>query len=59
MYAIYYYYEHVDTSDTAVAIVYFGQTLMILIILWLLAGTMGFLGAYTFVHSIYRSVKRD
>jgi transmembrane 9 superfamily member 2/4 len=44
IYCIHYYFTKLDISGADSAFVYFGYTLIIVFLVWLLTGTIGFLG---------------
>ncbi|XP_055342343.1 transmembrane 9 superfamily member 2-like [Paramacrobiotus metropolitanus] len=59
IYCVHYYATKLDMTGAASGFVYFGYTLIIVFLLWLLTGTIGFLASYWFVRKVYGSIKVD
>ncbi|OQV14313.1 Transmembrane 9 superfamily member 2 [Hypsibius exemplaris] len=59
IYCIHYFFTKLDISGADSAFIYFGYTLIMVFLVWLLTGTIGFLAAYWFVRKVYGSIKVD
>ncbi|XP_078483419.1 transmembrane 9 superfamily member 2-like [Ciona intestinalis] len=59
IYAIHYYFSKLAIEGFASAIIYFGYTLIMTIMIFLFTGTIGFTACYYFVTKIYSVVKVD
>ncbi|XP_063288071.1 transmembrane 9 superfamily member 2-like [Pelobates fuscus] len=59
VYAIHYFFSKLQITGTASTILYFGYTLIMVLIFFLFTGTIGFFSCYWFVKKIYSVVKVD
>uniref|UniRef100_A0A0N4ZZ31 Transmembrane 9 superfamily member n=1 Tax=Parastrongyloides trichosuri TaxID=131310 RepID=A0A0N4ZZ31_PARTI len=59
LYCIYYFNSKLVITGTISTILYFSYTAIFVFMFFLMAGTIGFLATYFFVHKIYSSVKVD
>lgn len=59
LYSIDYYVTKLDIQDFSSTFLFFGYTIIMTFILFLLTGTIGFLGCFWFVRRIYSIVKVD
>merc|ERR1712137_1259555 len=59
LYAIFYFFTKLHITSLASSILYFGYTLIMVSLFFVLTGTIGFYSCYFFVRKIYGSVKVD
>eukprot|EP00736_Rhodelphis_marinus_P012645 Rmarinus@m.676 len=59
MYCIFYYHTRLDITDTVSAFLYFGWSLILSILFFVLTGTIGFMSCLWFVMKIYGNIKVD
>ncbi|XP_051881585.1 transmembrane 9 superfamily member 2 [Pristis pectinata] len=59
IYAIHYFYSKLQITGTASTILYFGYTMIMVLIFFLFTGTIGFFACFWFVTKIYSVVKVD
>ncbi|XP_018410570.1 PREDICTED: transmembrane 9 superfamily member 2-like [Nanorana parkeri] len=59
IYAIHYFFSKLQITGTASTILYFGYTMIMVLIFFLFTGTIGFFACYWFVRKIYSVVKVD
>ncbi|XP_053555208.1 transmembrane 9 superfamily member 2 [Bombina bombina] len=59
IYAVHYFYSKLQIIGTASTILYFGYTMIMVLIFFLFTGTIGFFSCYWFVKKIYSVVKVD
>jgi len=58
-YAIFYFFTKLHITSLASALLYFGYTLIMTLIFFVLTGTIGFYACYFFVRKIYSVIKVD
>ncbi|GAU95260.1 hypothetical protein RvY_06906 [Ramazzottius varieornatus] len=58
-YSVFYYVTKLEISGFIPTLLYFGYTLLMVITVWVLTGTIGFYAAYFFTRRIYGAVKID
>ena len=58
-YSVFYFYTKLDIDEFVPTLLYFTYTLMMVVTLWLLTGTIGFYAAFFFIRKIYAAVKID
>ncbi|XP_048400735.1 transmembrane 9 superfamily member 2-like isoform X2 [Stegostoma tigrinum] len=59
VYAVHYFFSKLQISGAASTILYFGYTLIMVLIFFLFTGTIGFFACFWFVNKIYSVVKVD
>lgn len=59
IYAIHYFFSKLQITGTASTILYFGYTMIMVLIFFLFTGTIGFFACFWFVTKIYSVVKVD
>ncbi|XP_072519958.1 transmembrane 9 superfamily protein member 5 isoform X1 [Salminus brasiliensis] len=59
VYAIHYFFSKLQIQGAASTILYFGYTMIMVLIFFLFTGTIGFFACFWFVHKIYSVVKVD
>ncbi|XP_046529700.1 transmembrane 9 superfamily member 2-like isoform X4 [Equus quagga] len=59
MYAIYYFFTKLQITGMASTVLYFGYTMIMVLIFFLFTGTIGFFSCFWFVTKIYSVVKVD
>jgi len=59
LYSLYYYSTRLEFTSLTSTILYFGWTLIICIIFFVLSGTIGFLASFLFIRKIYSVIKID
>lgn len=59
IYAVHYFFSKLQITGTASTILYFGYTMIMVLIFFLFTGTIGFFACYWFVRKIYSVVKVD
>uniref|UniRef100_A0A8B9NYT2 Transmembrane 9 superfamily member n=1 Tax=Apteryx owenii TaxID=8824 RepID=A0A8B9NYT2_APTOW len=59
IYAVHYFFSKLQITGTASTILYFGYTLIMVLIFFLFTGTIGFFACFWFVSKIYSVVKVD
>uniref|UniRef100_L7MZU7 Transmembrane 9 superfamily member n=1 Tax=Anolis carolinensis TaxID=28377 RepID=L7MZU7_ANOCA len=59
IYAIHYFFSKLQITGTASTILYFGYTMIMVLIFFLFTGTIGFFACFWFVSKIYSVVKVD
>ncbi|XP_020020987.2 transmembrane 9 superfamily member 2 [Castor canadensis] len=59
VYAIHYFFSKLQITGTASTILYFGYTMIMVLIFFLFTGTIGFFACFWFVTKIYSVVKVD
>ncbi|XP_048389053.1 transmembrane 9 superfamily member 2 isoform X2 [Stegostoma tigrinum] len=59
IYAVHYFYSKLQITGTASIILYFGYTMIMTLIFFLLTGTIGYIACFWFVTKIYSVVKVD
>jgi transmembrane 9 superfamily member 2/4 len=58
-YSLFYFVTKLEISGFVPTLLYFGYTLLMVISVWILTGTIGFYAAYFFISRIYGAVKID
>nr|XP_025131935.1 transmembrane 9 superfamily member 2 isoform X5 [Bubalus bubalis] len=58
-YAVYYFFVKLKITDIASIILYFGYTMIMVLIFFLFTGTVGFFSCFIFISKIYSVVKVD
>ena len=58
-YSVFYFMTKLEISGFIPTLLYFGYTLLMVITVWILTGTIGFYAAYFFISRIYGAVKID
>ncbi|EPX71042.1 EMP70 family protein [Schizosaccharomyces octosporus yFS286] len=59
IFSIIYWINRISSTSFATTLLYFGYSLMISILVFLLCGSVGFFGSFLFVNKIYGSIKID
>ncbi|XP_066571268.1 transmembrane 9 superfamily protein member 5 [Amia ocellicauda] len=59
IYAVHYFFSKLQITGTASTILYFGYTMIMVLIFFLFTGTIGFFACFWFVNKIYSVVKVD
>uniref|UniRef100_H0YV96 Transmembrane 9 superfamily member n=1 Tax=Taeniopygia guttata TaxID=59729 RepID=H0YV96_TAEGU len=59
IYAVHYFFSKLQITGTASTILYFGYTMIMVLIFFLFTGTIGFFACFWFVSKIYSVVKVD
>ncbi|XP_040261937.1 transmembrane 9 superfamily member 2-like [Bufo bufo] len=59
IYAVHYFFSKLQITGAASTILYFGYTMIMVLIFFLFTGTIGFFACYWFVRKIYSVVKVD
>ena len=61
LYAVTYYFSrlHMHVTNLSTTVLYFGWTLIISALFFVLTGTIGFAASFMFVRKIYASIKVD
>ena len=59
LYAVFYFFTKLQITSLASALLYFGYTLIMAALFFVVTGTIGFYSCYFFVRKIYGSVKVD
>lgn len=59
LYAVVFYFRQMEVDGLVNLFVYAGYTLILLTIYWVASATIGFLGTFVFVRTIYAAVKVD
>jgi transmembrane 9 superfamily member 2/4 len=59
LYAVFYFATKLDITEFVPTMLYFGYSLIIVFMFWLLTGTIGFFAAYYFIRRIYSAIKID
>ncbi|CAM1303789.1 TM9SF4 (predicted), partial [Pycnogonum litorale] len=58
-YSVFYFKSKLQITEFIPTLLYFGYTGLMVLIFWLLTGTIGFFAAYWFIRKIYAAVKID
>ncbi|OQV23063.1 Transmembrane 9 superfamily member 4 [Hypsibius exemplaris] len=58
-YSVFYFVTKLEITGFIPTLLYFGYTLLMVITVWILTGTIGFYAAYFFISRIYGAVKID
>lgn len=59
IFSVFYWFFKISSSSLATAVLYFGYSLLISVLVFFLCGSVGFFGAFLFVNKIYASIKID
>eukprot|EP00004_Rigifila_ramosa_P004635 TRINITY_DN15117_c0_g1_i1.p1 TRINITY_DN15117_c0_g1~~TRINITY_DN15117_c0_g1_i1.p1 ORF type:complete len:625 (-),score=159.52 TRINITY_DN15117_c0_g1_i1:31-1905(-) len=59
LYSLFYYFAKLELNEGVPTLLYFGYTVIICLVLYLITGSIGLLSTFWFVHKIYASVKID
>eukprot|EP00002_Diphylleia_rotans_P037417 TRINITY_DN8356_c0_g1_i1.p1 TRINITY_DN8356_c0_g1~~TRINITY_DN8356_c0_g1_i1.p1 ORF type:complete len:592 (-),score=81.51 TRINITY_DN8356_c0_g1_i1:447-2222(-) len=59
LYSIYYFHTKTNMTGTLQTVFYYGYTLILCFAVWIVCGTVAYIGCYIFIDRIYRNVKLD
>ncbi|TGZ59575.1 hypothetical protein CRM22_009000 [Opisthorchis felineus] len=59
VYSIFYYWTKLDITQFVPTVVYFGYTVLMVLIFWVLTGAIGFTATFVFLRHIYSAIKID
>ncbi|PAA51340.1 hypothetical protein BOX15_Mlig011865g1 [Macrostomum lignano] len=59
VYSIFYFVTKLSLTDFVSVILYFGYSMLMVIVFWIFTGTVGFYASYWFVRRIYGAIKID
>ncbi|OON15166.1 endomembrane protein 70 [Opisthorchis viverrini] len=59
VYSIFYYWTKLDITQFVPTVVYFGYTVLMVLVFWVLTGAIGFTATFVFLRHIYSAIKID